>query len=32
MLLELTSDQKWLLIGLLIGLALHEPVTLVVGL
>jgi len=31
MLLDLTSEQKHLLLGLFLGLAAHEPVTLVVG-
>jgi len=32
MLLDLTSEQKHFVLGLFLGLAIHEPVTLVVGL
>ena len=32
MLLELSAEQKHLVLGFFLGLAVHEPVTLVVGL
>jgi len=32
MLLELSSQQKHLVLGFFLGLAVHEPVTVVVGL